>query len=122
MNQDDATNPDKALHLSQGKVGLDQLPPELLVEWAKVFDYGAKKYAKNNWRKGTDWSEFHASLLRHEMKFWLGENIDFETKCYHLAQVMWNAGTLLYYLLHELGNDDRPDAGTYQWPVYEEES
>ena len=38
----------KALHFSEGKVGVDQLPVEVLQEWASVFTFGEKKYAGDN--------------------------------------------------------------------------
>lgn len=112
--------PNKALHFSQGKVGLDQLPAEILMEWATVFDYGAEKYARDNWRSGTEWHEFYGSIMRHLMKWWLGEDIDPETGLNHLVHAVWNAATLRYYQIHELGTDDRPKplpAG-YERPVY----
>lgn len=96
-----------ALHYSTGKPGVDQIPPELLLEWGEVFSYGERKYARDNWKNGTAWHEFYGSLLRHAFRFWMGEDIDPESGCPHLAHVIWNAGTLRYYTLHGLGVDDR---------------
>jgi hypothetical protein len=112
--------PRKALHFSQGKVGLDQLPVEILMEWATVFDYGAEKYARNNWRSGTEWHEFYGSAFRHLIKWWLGEDIDPETGLNHMAHALWNIATLRYYQIHGLGHDDRPPAlpADYARPQY----
>ena len=100
----------KALHFSEGKYGLDQIPPEILIEYARVFDYGAEKYARDNWRAGTDWHQFYGSALRHIYKWWLGEDIDPETGLPHLAHALWNVACLRYYQIHGIGNDDRPPA------------
>ncbi len=104
-----ASPPKKALHFSEGKAGLDQLPAEVLVEWARVFDYGAEKYARDNWKLGTDWHQFYGSALRHITRWWMGENIDPETGLHHLAHALWNIATLRYYQIHNLGIDDRPE-------------
>lgn len=101
------TNPDKALHFSEGKPGVDQIPPELLLEWGAVFSYGEAKYARDNWKKGNAWHEFYGSALRHLYKFWLGENIDPESGLPHLSHALWNVAALEYFRLHDMGEDDR---------------
>lgn len=101
------TNTDKALHFSEGKEGVDQIPPELLLEWGRVFSYGEQKYARDNWKKGNAFHEFYGSALRHLLRFWQGEDIDPESGLPHLAHALWNVGTLEYYRNHELGTDDR---------------
>lgn len=97
----------KAKHFSEGKVGLDQIPAEALLELGRVYQMGAMKYGRDNWRAGTDWHEFYGSALRHLMKWWLGENLDEESGLNHLAHVMWNIVTLYYYQQRQLGKDDR---------------
>lgn len=99
--------PDKALHYSADKPGVDQIPPDVLLEWGDIFTYGAKKYARDNWRKGTEWHEFYGSALRHLARFWGGEDIDPETGLPHLVHALWNCGALRYYQLHGVGTDDR---------------
>jgi hypothetical protein len=47
------TNPEKALHFSTGKPGIDQIPVEILLEWGQVFSYGEQKYFRDNWRRGS---------------------------------------------------------------------
>lgn len=97
----------QALHYSKGKLGIDQIPVDVLAELGLVYSYGEVKYARNNWKKGTDWSQFVGSLKRHLMAWELGEDVDPESGCLHLAHVLWNAATLIYYDKHELGVDDR---------------
>ncbi len=101
-------DPDKALHYSEGKPGVDQIPVEVLLEWGEVFSYGEQKYDRSNWKSGNDWHEFIGSAVRHLMAWRRGEDLDPESGLPHLAHVLWNIGTLRYYQIHGLGNDDRP--------------
>lgn len=101
------TDPSKALHYSDGKSGVDQIPPEILLELGEVYKYGEKKYFRDNWKKGAPWHEFYGSVLRHVFKWWLGEDIDPESGLPHLAHAMWNLTTLRYFQLHGLGEDTR---------------
>lgn len=100
-------DPNRALHFSEGKSGVDQIPPEVLLEWGQVFTYGETKYFRDNWKRGNHWFEFYGSALRHILAFWQGEDIDPESGLHHLAHAIWNLGTLRYYQLHGLGEDDR---------------
>jgi hypothetical protein len=100
--------PKKALHFSEGKPGVDQIPPELLLEWGEVFSYGEKKYARDNWKLGLEWHQFLGSALRHIYRWQLGEDRDPESGLPHLAHALWNIGCLRYYQLRGLGTDTRP--------------
>ena len=117
-------NPQRALHYSAGKPGVDQIPPELLLEWGKVFSYGEKKYFRDNWKRGNQWHEFYGSALRHILDFWLGQDYDdcddsegcagagaefctTHSRQHHIAQAIWNLGALRYFQLRHLGEDDR---------------
>lgn len=105
-----ATNNDnvkRALHYSAGKSGVDQIPPDVMMELGDVYKYGEQKYARDNWMSGTDWHEFVGSILRHLYRWMDGEEIDPESNCPHLAHLAWNAVTLRYYEKHNIGKDDR---------------
>lgn len=104
------TNPDRALHYSAGKVGVDQIPAEILLEWGQVFSYGEAKYFRDNWRRGNNFHEFYGSALRHMMKWHLGEELDPESGLPHLIHAIWNLATLRYFQIYGLGTDDRPPA------------
>ena len=49
----------------EGIARLELLPWAALMEVAKVYDYGATKYAPNNWRKGMAWGRMTGALMRH---------------------------------------------------------
>lgn len=113
----------KAMHFSEGKPGVEQIPPEVLMEWGEVFSYGEKKYARNNWIKGTEWHQFSGSAMRHLLKWLAGEDYDtcdgssgctpeaemckVHSRLHHLAQAIWNVGTLRYFQMYGIGVDDR---------------
>ena len=104
---DTGVDADKAAHFSSSKSGVDQIPSEVLMEWGDVFTYGEKKYARDNWLKGTDWHEFYGSALRHLYRFWAGEDVDPETGINHLAHALWNVAAIRAYQMRGLGQDDR---------------
>jgi hypothetical protein len=91
-----------------GKVGVHLLPPEPLVEIARVLDFGAKKYAAYNWTNGINYSRVYGAALRHLWSWWRGEDLDPETGLSHLA----HAGCCVLFLLQYTKNrktfDDRP--------------
>lgn len=100
--------PTSSLRYDEGKLRVDLVPAEIIIELARVYTAGAKKYKDNNWRDpGMKWTRCIASLERHMLKWKMGLEIDPETQCHHLAQVAWNALTLMMYQMQGLGTDDR---------------
>lgn len=96
---------ERAKRYNKGKVRLDLIPEQLLIELGKVYTRGAHKYSlyedengniikgqdipftevsnykviedgANNWRKGQVFSEVYASALRHMVDWKLGKDID----------------------------------------------
>lgn len=103
------TDPNKALHFSDGKPGVDQIPAEVLLELGQVYTYGMQKYHRDNWKQGNDWHEFYGSALRHLLAFQSGEDIDPESGLPHLVHAAWNCITLRWYQLAGVGQDTRDD-------------
>lgn len=89
------------------KPRMDLLPPDALVDIAKVFTAGANKYSDRNWERGLDWGRIYGALQRHLNAFWSGEDIDDEWGYNHLA----HAGCCMLMLLasykRKIGKDDR---------------
>lgn len=73
-----------------GKGRMDLLPVRAIMEVAKVFEEGARKYEPRNWEKGIPLSRFMDSGLRHAMKWLRGDRDE-----PHLAQACWNFLCLL---------------------------
>lgn len=99
--------PKQAMRFDDNKLRFDLIPTEGLIELARVYSVGALKYADNNWRNGMKFTRCIASLERHWNLWKLGQAVDPETGSHHLAQVCWNAMTLLVYCLTKTGTDDR---------------
>ena len=89
------------------------LPWVELAEVAKLYTAGMHKYTRNNWRKGYDWHLSMDSALNHLMEFWEnGNSVDKETKCHHLASVIFHMLALMYFEKHHPDLDDRPIRST----------
>ncbi len=100
---------DQSAKQDDGKVQFDLPPARACLELARVYTYGAKKYAAHRWRTNPmRWGRAYAALLRHLNDFWAGENRDPESGLYHMAQAAFWCFTLLYYTIFSLGEDDRP--------------
>lgn len=96
-----------ASHFDSGKEGVDQIPPEILLEIGSIYSFGEQKYGRDNWKKGMAWHRVYGSALRHIFKFWRGIDIDDESGLHHLDHAIWNLITLRYYQMHKLGEDSR---------------
>jgi hypothetical protein len=98
---------EEALKYDEDKLRYDLLPVYALREVVRVYTIGAKKYADNNWRKGTRWSRIIGALMRHFEAWRQGEKYDRENGQHHLASVVWCALTLMEWEMDETGEDDR---------------
>jgi hypothetical protein len=90
----------KGRKADDGKIRMELLPMDALVEVARVLTHGAKKYAPNNWQEVPEAKErYTGALLRHLAAWRCGERIDGESgddRLRHIAQVACNALFLLW--------------------------
>ena len=100
-----------AKHFSEGKSGVDQIPPQVLLELGRVYAMGEQKYGRDNWRQGTAWHEFYGSALRHILRWQSGEDLDDESGLPHLSHAIWNLVALQHFQMNGIGTDDRYGAG-----------
>jgi hypothetical protein len=96
-----------ALKLDEAKPNLALLPPEALLEIAKVLDFGAKKYSADNWRGGFKYRRVTSAMLRHLFAWLSGEDKDPESGLSHMAHVGCNVLFLLTFIVTKTGTDDR---------------
>jgi hypothetical protein len=98
-----------AVKHDSNKIPLELLPPEALVEIAKVLAFGAttKGYGRWNWAQGFAWSRLAGAALRHLFAWLGGENKDPESNLSHLAHLGCCVLFLLTHELKGLGDDDR---------------
>lgn len=90
-----------------GKPQLGLIPREALNHEAAAFAFGAKKYGKNNFKGGMDWSRLIDASLRHITAFASKEDIDKESNSHHLGNARACLAILLYYIENNVGNDNR---------------
>lgn len=93
---------------NQGKAKFNLIPLNLLDDTARVWEYGAKKYAAWNWAKGADWNVPFDSLMRHLAAWQNGEDIDPESGLPHTAHIICNAMMLVHYERFYPEGDNRP--------------
>lgn len=72
-----------------------------------VMAFGAKKYARDNWRKGMAWSRVIDAAMRHLLAIADGEDLDPETGEPHAAHARCCMAFLIEYQKYGLGEDDR---------------
>lgn len=90
------------------KARMDLLPPDVLLEVARVLTFGAKKYAPRNWEKGIAYGRVIAGALRHIMAIMQGEDRDPETGLMHSAHAICCMMFLCGYQLRQMPElDDR---------------
>lgn len=85
----------------------DLVPVEPLKQVARIYGYGAAKYADRNWENGYEWSKSFAALQRHAWAFWGGETIDPESGLPHLASVVFHAMAMMEWASTHPELDDR---------------
>lgn len=81
----------------QAKADLSLIPQIFLIEVAKAFQVGEKKYGRYNYTKGHKASQLLAAALRHITAFNDGETFDPEDGQHHLG----SAGACLAMLLRQ---------------------
>lgn len=89
-----------------GKPPMHLLDSYAIEQLARVLEFGAKKYAEHNWRKGIAKTRLIAAALRHLFAYLRGEDTDPETGLSHAAHAMCCCMFLLG-LEHRKDLDDR---------------
>lgn len=72
-----------------------------LLEVCKVWEFGAKKYSKSNWKKVKNGSDRYTNALARHFAAEMDEGVDAETKLHHAIHVAWNALARLYFIIKE---------------------
>lgn len=67
-----------------------------LIALSRVCESGARKYARNNWKKGgKPDQEYIDAAMRHLLRLQGGEELDRDAGTFHAAHVAWNMLALL---------------------------
>lgn len=75
----------------------DLIPWEAMDEVARVYGFGAQKYAAHNWRRKYEWGKSIAALIRHITAFVRGKTYDEETGLHHLAHAVFHCLALIVW-------------------------
>lgn len=97
----------EAVKHDQGKPDLSMVSRELMEHVARVRMFGAKKYDRDNWKKGFKVTRSCAAALRHIMAFLDNETTDPESNESHLAHAVCCLEHAIYDMQHHPENDDR---------------
>lgn len=103
-------NPEQGMKFDNQKVRpglLFRSMPEATMSVINVLEYGARKYAPDNWSKVED-ERYEEAFLRHIMSYFSGENNDPETNEPHLAHAIC---CMLFLIQKEINrNKEKSDA------------
>lgn len=102
-----ATDPETGAQKGRKPQAFSLLPMKALSKVAEVYNFGATKYSRDNWRGGYPWSWSQDAKWRHSAAYWSGEDNDPESGLPHLAHEAFHVLTQLEYLLTSTGTDDR---------------
>lgn len=88
---------DKAIRYNKGKRKWSLVHYKSLEPMIEVLEFGAKKYAPDNWKKGLDKKEILESMQRHLAALMDGEKTDAESRISHMGHIMCNAMFYNYF-------------------------
>ncbi len=103
----DRDKQEQALRYNQGKLQWSLVDFDSLEGLVRVLEYGAAKYAPDNWKKGMPVTQVSESLMRHLFAFLRGEDVDPESGCRHISHVMCNVMFLEYIMREKPHYDNR---------------
>lgn len=92
-----------------GKYDPTMLSQEMLELVSRVRMFGAKKYSRNNWKKGFKITRSLAAAMRHIISFMNGEDNDPESGLSHLGHAICGLEHAIYDSIHHKENDDRKE-------------
>lgn len=102
----------KSVKYNKTKVSFDSVNPLFEAEVAKVMHYGEVKYDKFNYTQpGLGMGDYYSAARRHLLKLALGEWIDEESGCSHVAHVAACMGML--YTAVAMGHI-KPEKGVFE--------
>jgi len=109
---------EKGERYNQGKPKWSLLDYNTIEGLVKVLDFGMRKYAAHNWKKGLPYSEIVDSLQRHLNSFMNGEELDPESGLPHVDHMQCNTMFLSFMAKNRPDMDDRYKASVNQLELF----
>jgi len=72
-----------------------------LIEVAKIWEFGANKYDKGNWRYVENGENRYTNAMLRHLVAEMDSKTDEESKLLHAAHVAWNALARLHFILEK---------------------
>ncbi len=96
-----------AMRFNDGKLEWSLVDFKSLEPMVRVLEFGAKKYSRDNWKRGLETTKIVESTLRHLFAFLDGENLDKESQLSHVAHAQCNLMFLQYMMDNKPELDNR---------------
>lgn len=93
-----------SLRYNKGKPEFSHLSPDFIMEMMKTMTKSNEKYPYLNYTKKQDVKTASDSLMRHYLAFQMGQNLDDDTSCHHLAHLAVNA-MIIFQNLKDYGDE-----------------
>ena len=100
-------SPEQANRYNEGKLQWDLMHLSSFEPMIRVLEFGAKKYEKDQWKKGFPIRQIYNSLIRHMIAFMNGEDNDPESGLPHIGHIQCNIMFMAYVLENHPHFDDR---------------
>jgi hypothetical protein len=93
----------KALRYNEGKLQWGLVHFKSLEPMVRTLEFGALKYAPNNWMKSMDKRQILESMQRHLAAILDGEEVDPESNQSHIGHIMCNC---MFYNYHNTKKEE----------------
>ena len=90
-----------------GKIRYDLIPPEALLELARVYTLGAERYGDHNVEKGIPIHECLGAIERHVARFKMGQDLSPKHQTHEMAHAAFWCFTLISQYYRGLEVEDR---------------
>lgn len=100
---------EKALRYNDGKLQWGLVHYKSLEPMVRVLEFGAKKYAPNNWMKSMDTRKILESMQRHLAALMDGELNDPESGISHMGHIQSNAMFYNYHIEKLKSNENESE-------------
>lgn len=111
LNQSYMMEKEKSDRFNNGKTQWSIVDFKSIESLPKVLEFGAKKYSRDNWKKGLDLNQILDSMSRHLFELIDGNYLDEESGLSHMGHIMCNAMFYEYHYKKQKSEDGIEEEG-----------